>query len=46
MVEGIDFATLRVLAEDMLVDKNALYYRENVIPFDKLDGFKFIFREL
>jgi hypothetical protein len=43
---GVDFATLRVLGKDMLADKNALYYRENVIPFDKLDGFKFIFREM
>jgi len=43
---GVDFATLRVLGKNMLVDKNALYYRENVIPFDKLDGFKFIFKEM
>jgi hypothetical protein len=42
----VDFATLRVLGKDMLVDKNALYYRENVIPFDKLDGFKFVLREM
>jgi hypothetical protein len=43
---GVDFASLRVLGKDMLVDKNALYYRENVIPFNKLNGFKFIIREL
>jgi len=43
---GVDFATLRVLGKDMLADKNALYYRENVIPFDKLNGFKFIIREM
>jgi|GEM_PF-1940725 len=47
MIEGgVDFATLRVLGKDMLADKNALYYRENIIPFDKLEGFKFILREL
>jgi len=43
---GVDFATLKVLGKDILVDKNALYYRENIIPFDKLDGFKFILREM
>jgi len=42
----VDFATLRVLGKNMLVDKNAIYYCENVIPFDKLNGFKFIIREL
>jgi len=47
MIEGgVDFATLQVLGKDMLADKNALYYRERVIPFDKLDGFKFILREM
>ena len=42
----VDFATLRVLGKNMLVDKNAIYYCENVIPFNKLDGFKFIFKEV
>jgi hypothetical protein len=46
MIEGVDFATLRVLGEDMLADKNALYYGTEVIPFDKLNGFKFIIREM
>ena len=47
MIEGgVDFATLRVLGKDMLADKNALYYCESVIPYDKLDGFKFILREM
>ena len=42
----VDFASLRVLGKDMMMDKNALYCRTEVIPFDKLKGFKFIFREL
>jgi hypothetical protein len=46
IIEGVDFASLRVLGKDMLADKNALYYRNNVIPFDKLNGFKFIIREM
>jgi hypothetical protein len=46
LVKGIDFDSMRVLGEDILVDKNALYYCTEVIPFDKLDGFKFIFREI
>ena len=46
MIESVDFVTLRVLGTDMFVDKNALYYRKNVIPLDQLDGFKFIFREM
>jgi len=46
LVSGIDFPTLRVLGKNMLSDKNAIYYRENVIPFDQLNGFKFIIREM
>ena len=46
LIEGVDFATLRVLSEEMLADKNAIYYRTEVIPFYKLEGFKFIIREL
>ena len=30
----------------MLADKNAICYRTEVIPFDKLDGFRFVIREL
>ena len=43
---GVDFDSLRVLGKDMLADKNALYCDNQVIPFDKLEGFKFIIREL
>ena len=46
LIEGVDFATLRVLSAEMLADKNAIYYRTEVIPFDKLEGFRFIIREL
>ncbi|MCL2682187.1 MAG: DKNYY domain-containing protein [Bacteroidales bacterium] len=46
IVEGVDFATLRILGKDMLADKNAIYYRTEIIPFDKLNGFRFIIREL
>jgi len=46
LIDGVDLGTLRVLGEDILADKNALYYRMNAIPFDKLDGFKFILREM
>ena len=46
MIEGVDFATLRVLGKNIMADKNALYYGTEVIPFDKLEGFKFIIREL
>jgi len=45
-VGGVDMSSLRVLGEDMLADKNALYCRTNVIPFDKLDGFRFILRDM
>ena len=43
---GVDFDSLRVLGKDMLADKNGLYCRTEVIPFVKLNGFKFIIREL
>lgn len=46
IINGIDFTTLRVLGKNMLADKNALYYGTEVIPFDKLNGFKFIIREI
>ncbi len=46
IIEGIDFASLRVLGKKLLVDKNAIYYGTNIIPFSELDGFKFIFREM
>ena len=46
MVEGVDLSSLRVLGRDLLVDKNALYYQENRIPFDQLCELKFIIREL
>ena len=46
LLEGVDFATLRVLSEEMLADKNAIYCHAEVIPFNKLEGFKFIIREL
>ena len=39
LIESIDFATLRVLSEEMLADKNAIYYQTEVITFDKLEGF-------
>jgi len=41
IIEGVDLPSLRVLGRDILADKNAIYYRNNVIPFDKLNGFKF-----
>ena len=46
IIEGIDFTTLQVLGEEMLADKNAIYCRTEIIPFDKLKGFRFIIREL
>ncbi len=46
MVDGVDFSSLKVLGENILMDKNALYYETNVIPFDKLEGFHFILREI
>ena len=46
MVEGVDFPSLRVLGRDLLADKNALYYCENVIPFAELKGLKIIIREM
>ena len=45
-INGVDPDSLRVLGEDMIADKNALYYRTNIIPFDKLNGFNFILREM
>lgn len=46
IIEGVDLDSLRVLGKNLLADKNALYYCTNIIPFDKLNGFKFIIREL
>ena len=46
IIKGVDLDSLRVLGKNLLVDKNALYYCTNIIPFDKLNGFKFIIREL
>ena len=46
LFEDADISSLRVLGRDILADKNALYYRKNKIPFDKLNGFKFILREM
>jgi hypothetical protein len=46
MLEGIDLPSLRVLGVNILADKNALYYKCERIPFDKLNGFKFIIREM
>jgi hypothetical protein len=46
MIDGVDLPSLRVLGKNILADKNALYYGENVIPFNKLNGFKFILREM
>jgi hypothetical protein len=46
MIDGVDLNSLRVLGEDILADKNALYCRTNAIPFDKLDGFRFILRDM
>jgi len=46
IIEGVDLPSLRVLGKNLLADKNALYYCTNIIPFDKLNGFKFIIREL
>ena len=46
MIEGVDLLSLRVLGRDLLADKNALYYRENVIPLAELKGFKVIIREM
>lgn len=46
IIKDVDLPSLRVLGRDLLVDKNALYYCENVIPFNKLNGFKIIMREL
>jgi hypothetical protein len=46
LLEGVDIASLRVLGEDIMADKNALYYGTEVIPFNKLKGFKFILREM
>ena len=46
IIEGVDLPSLRVLGKNLLADKNALYYCTNIIPFNKLNGFKFIIREL
>ena len=46
IIEGVDLPSLCVLGKNFLADKNALYYCTNIIPFDKLNGFKFIIREL
>jgi hypothetical protein len=46
MIDGVDLTTLRVLGRNILADKNNLYYETNVIPFDKLNGFKIIIREM
>lgn len=46
IIEGVDFATLRVLGKDLLVDKNALYCCTEVIPFACLGNFKFILTEM
>lgn len=46
MIDGVDLPSLRVLGRDLLADKNALYYCENRIPFDKLNGFKLLIREM
>jgi len=46
IINNVDFPTLRVLGKDLLMDKNAIYYRTDVVPFDELEGFKFIIREL
>jgi hypothetical protein len=46
VIEGVDFASLRILGKNMMVDKNAIYNGTEVIPFDKLNGFKFIIRDI
>jgi len=46
LINGIDLDSIRVLGEDILADKNALYHGTSVVPFDKLGGFKFIIREM
>ncbi|MDL2311751.1 hypothetical protein LJC68_02595 [Bacteroidales bacterium OttesenSCG-928-B11] len=46
MIDGIDLPSLRILGRDLLIDKNALYYGENVIPLNKLNGLKLIIKEL
>lgn len=46
IIKDVDLSSLRILGRDLLADKNALYYCENVIPFNKLNGFKIIMREL
>jgi hypothetical protein len=47
MLDEVDLASLRVLGRNLLADKNAIYYRNiSVIPFEELNGFNFIIREL
>ncbi len=46
MLDEFDLASLRVLGRNLLADRNAIYYRNNVIPFEELNGFNFIIREL
>lgn len=46
ILEGVDIPSLQVLGKDLLADKNAIYFRNNIIPFEKLNGFKLIIREL
>jgi len=46
MIEGVDLPSLCVLGRNLLADKNALYYCENVIPFAELKELKIIIREM
>lgn len=46
IVNRVDIPSLRVLGRNLLADKNALYYCDNIIPFDKLNGFKLLIREM
>lgn len=46
MLEGIDLPSVRVLGKNILMDKKALYYGTDIIPFAELGDFKFILREM
>jgi len=38
-ITGVDFATLKVIDQDVLIDRNNIYSKGTVIPIKKL-GFK------
>lgn len=46
LLNDVDFPSLKVLGRDLLSDKNAIYFRNHKVPFDKLNSFKFIIKEM